>query len=542
MKHIKYILALFIVSLLLANPCISENTAPLPYIIRQQNTDFLTFEELQSLSINPNSDENITVKYNNFLRTPIIDNTAYYNGIKPMKPVNINLNTPIIRLASWNIEKSIFLDDAIIAFTSEDKFKKLINTKKVYPYSIDYQTIIRQRERLRTADIIVLQEMEVGVKRSGYIDASRELAKALNMNYVFAPQYLEVDPVLLGLEKIFFYEGDIDKEATSYFNVDPEKYKGVFGSAVLSRYPIKYVEVFPLTNQAYDWYNNEKKKTSFLEVSRRIGSKMVFKNEMTREVKVGGRHFFRVDLHVPGIPDETLTIINVHLEIKCLPKERERQISEILTYIKNIENPVILVGDFNSATTDLSPTSLKRTVKRTLTNPTTWFSAAVSYLSPNGLIINSLRGVSNVTKNYDNPLASHIPILAPNALKELFTIIYDFRFSDGGKFDFRGDANRSMFGKEGTLSNSNQRDFKGFKTTFNLKRPLGPVIGKYRLDWIFVKSYLTDSSQTQYRYRLAPHFGETLEELNTNLYKPISDHHPNVVDLPLNEPSISSLN
>ena len=116
-------------------------------------------------------------------------------------------------------------------------------------------------------------------------------------------------------------------------------------------------------------------------------------------------------------------------------------------------------------------------------------------------------------------------------------MIQNYRFSDGGAFDFRGDSERSINGKDGALANSNERGFKGFKTTWRVQRPIC-FIGKYRLDWVFIKSILKDPYDEAGSYRFAPHFGETLEELNTSLKKPISDHHPNVVDIPLKEPDI----
>ena len=117
------------------------------------------------------------------------------------------------------------------------------------------------------------------------------------------------------------------------------------------------------------------------------------------------------------------------------------------------------------------------------------------------------------------------------------TGIEDFRFKDGGAFDFRGDKEHSVNGKKGKLANANQKDIKAFKTTYSVVRPLLKVIGKYRLDWVFVKSNLKDPMDPNGPYRLAPHYGETLTELNNNLYEKVSDHDPNVVDIPFLEPS-----
>ena len=157
---------------------------------------------------------------------------------------------------------------------------------------------------------------------------------------------------------------------------------------------------------------------------------------------------------------------------------------------------------------------------------------------PHALVINTARYTTKITKNLQDPTAKDIPMLSPNRVKPLFDMIEHYRFNDGGAFDFRGDVKHSVNGKDGTLANSNQRDLKGFKTTFSVKRSLVEVIGKYRLDWVFVKSYLKDTRDLTGPYRFAPLFGETLEEMNTSLTPPISDHHPNVVDIPFQEPKI----
>ena len=503
--------------------------------IRYRGPSFLSFAELKILSVNPHPGWFLESRLKQFWRTPIISNEAYYRGTRPHRPSDRRLGR-YLRLVSWNIEKSYHIQDAITAFSSPDSFRLLIDPAKAPDGSPRIQEVLGQREKLSDADVIVLQEMDIGHKRSGYVNAPAELAKKLNMNYAYGAEQLEVDPVYLGLEKIRYQDGSVDQKATDYYAADPFRYKGVFGSAVLSRYPIKKVTAFQLRSQAYDWSAGEKSKIGFLEKTRRTGSEVVFENEITREVKVGGRIYFRVDLDVPGLPENTLTIINIHLEIKCLPKGREAQMAEIFSYIKNIRHPVVVVGDFNSAPYDLSATSFGRLAERTAKNPETWLSVATSLLLSAGAVINAGRFATKVTKNLQDPTAKNVPVLSPNTVKPLFEMIEGFRFDDGRAFDFRGDPAHSLNGKEGTLANSNQRDLKGFKTTFSVKRSIAEVIGKYRLDWVFVKSFLKNPRDPQGPYRFAPHFGETLEEMNTSLKTQISDHHPSVVDLPFKEP------
>ncbi len=505
-------------------------------IVRHQEPDFLSVNELKTLTKNPHPGGTLERKLNRFWKTPIISNDAYYAGAKPHRPTDPKLG-PFLRLASWNIEWSLRMKDAITAFSNSNEFPSLIDPSKVSPNSSEYQNVLRQRARLTNADVIVLQEMDVGVKRSGYINAPGELAKSLNMNYTYGTEYLEIDPVYLGLEKISYEGGSVDQEQTDYYAVDPARYKGAFGCAVLSRYPIKHVWVKQLKKQGYDWYAGEKPKIGFVEKARRVGSEVLFENQLTRQMKVGGRIFFRVDLLVPELPESTLTIINIHLEIKCLPKAREAQIAEILSYIRDIKHPVIMVGDFNSAPDDLSPTSAWRVAERTAKNPETWLAVGTSAVLPHALVINTARFATKFTKNLNDPLAADIAVVSPNPVKPMFQMIQNFRFKDGGAFDFRGDADRSVNGKDKSLANSNERGHKGFKTTWRVKRPIS-VIGRYRLDWVFVKSYLKSPINKSGPYRFAPHFGETLEEMNTSLKTPISDHHPNVIDIPFKEPKM----
>lgn len=515
-----------------------ENLSNTPYL-RLRQPDFLTFEELKELGKNPSPEGPLGKKLETFWNTPIISNEAYYKGTRPRNLESPELG-PYIRTATWNIEKSLNLDDAVKIFTSDEAFQLLLNPLKSGKLD-QLKHLTNQRAKLASSDIILLQEMDLGVKRSGYVDAAKTLAEALEMNYAFAAEQLEIDPVTLGLETVRFEDGEVDQEASDFYRADPSRYKGAFGCAVLSRYPIRSAEAFQLKSKPYDWYHDEKLKPSYLEHARRHGAKFLFLNEITREIKAGGRIYFRVDLAVPELPGGTLTIINVHLEIKCLPEGRKAQMEEILSYIKDIRNPVILAGDFNSAPTDISSTSVKRVLKRTAKNPTTWLSAGISLITPHAMAINTSRGVSNITKNLQDPTAKHVAIVAPNHVRPMFDMIRDFRFSDGSAFDFRGDKKRSVGGKKSSLANSNQRDFKGFVTTFELRRPLIGIIGKYKLDWFFVKSnFLKSPEPENASYKLAPHFAETLEDLNTSLKNQISDHHPMVMDLPLEEPALEN--
>jgi endonuclease/exonuclease/phosphatase family metal-dependent hydrolase len=513
---------------------LSEGSPASDFILHQE-PEYLTYEELTVLSTNPVPTNALSEKLEAFWATPLISNQAYYDGHRAMIAHN-DLQGPFIRFTTWNIEWSLFTEQAIQTMTSETAYVSFLDPRKAPPKSRKRRKALRQRERVSNSDIIILQEMDIGMPRSSYLNAAQEMATRLNMNMAFGTQALELDPVLTGYGQPPRIYGDTTSTLEPVL-VDPDQYKGVFGSAILSRFPIKNVEVFQLKTKPYDWYTGEIKRTSLLEIGRRKGANALFKEGIARELKVGARNYFRIDLEVPGLPDDTLTIINIHLEIKCPPKGRARQVKEILEYIKDIPNPVIMAGDFNSAPGDVSAISLPKLAGDAAKNPSTLLSIGTKAAVAGGAMINSIRNSVNHLKNFYRPMAPNIPVVLSNKSKPMFNQIRDFRFDDGGAFDFRGDRERSINGRKAPLSNSNHKGVRGQVASFEVVRPIGPV-GKQRLDWIFVKSFLQDGYNQNSPYRLAPHFGETLVDFNASLVERLSDHRPSTVDLPLEEPSI----
>ena len=460
--------------------------------------------------------------------SPFIDNSHYFKH-GPPKPREYERIGPSLRVSTWNLEKSVRTIDVAQMMKSLGSFQTQLRPD-VLKNEAKYQEALRQRNILAQSDILLLQEMDLGHCRSGYVFAAKHLAQELGMNFVYAPQQLEIDGVYLGLEEP---NGETNHQTCSQLGGNPSAYKGVFGVAVLSRFPIKRVQAFQLRNQPYDWYYDEMERPDFVEITRRETTEGLFHFRPVREVKYGGRGFTRVDLHVPHVPHETISVINVHLEIKTTPHQRAEQVREILSYIKDIKNPVVMAGDFNSASRDVSSTSFARLTSRTASDPTFLFSTGLFLANVTG--VNQLRGGINTLKNFRDPLAWHIPVIFPNKSRELFSVVRRFRFSDGGAFDFRGDRSHSSRRERGLLSNSNQRHGgKGFTYTFELPRPIGPL-GRERLDWIFVKSFLTKPTDRRGPYQLAPQFGETLSSINLSAKEAYSDHHPISVLLPLQE-------
>jgi hypothetical protein len=210
---------------------------------------------------------------------------------------------------------------------------------------------------------------------------------------------------------------------------------------------------------------------------------------------------------------------------------------ELLLSLRDISNPVIVAGDLNTTGSNSSPTSIKKQIYKRLGSASFWTNTGVKYATGFGLLYDLVRGSVNEVKNYDDPTARNIPLVGPNPEAAMFSVLDEFRFSDGFAFDFRGNEDRTINRTQGTLANSNQRDMKGFATTYEFERALG-VVGKMKLDWILVKAYLTDPRDDNQPYRFSPHFARTLGSVNYALATRLSDHNPISVDLPFEEPAL----
>ena len=514
-----------------------DTTISATKVLPDSSPALLTKKELEVLLRRKDDDTPESRKMKLLFNTPFVDNSAYRKKGLPSRSLDPVLGESL-RVSSWNIEKSIHADKVSKILKSEKAFKANLKPE-VLKNKKRYAEALRQRNKLASSDILLLQEMDLGHCRSGYAFVAKDMARQLGMNFVYAPQQLEIDPSYLGVKDIKFSNPPIPGHTCDSNPENASHYKGVFGVAVLSRYPIKSVQIFPLVTQPHDWYAGEIGAPDLLEKSRRFGAKALFHSKTGREVKAGGRGFTRVDLHVPGVPHDTITVINIHLEIKTQPKYRTEQMREILSYIGDIKNPVIMAGDHNSSAVDVSSTSFARAAKRNVTSPSRLTSIGLFLANTTG--ISQTRSLFNGLKNFQDPLAWGIPVLFPNKTKQMFELIEDFRFEDGGAFDFRGNKIRSKSGSFRTLSNANHRNsLKGFVQTFTTPQNIGPF-GCERLDWMFVKSHLKDSNNNKGSYKLAPHFGETFSLLNRTALSPYSDHQPISTIIPFNEPDVKTL-
>ncbi|MGD8329992.1 MAG: endonuclease/exonuclease/phosphatase family protein [Acidobacteriota bacterium] len=504
------------------------------YIV-DQRPELLTYPELVTLSDTPRDELEPTLRrrLDDLLTTPFVNNEAYYDGARPHRPVEAGLG-PTLRVVSWNIERGLKLDLIRSALAGGDDFLENIDPDDD-DLDIDAQKrreIERELHLLQTADVLVLQELDWGVKRTEYRAVVEELARATRMNWAYGVEFLEVDPFMLGIEKFPGADEDDRAELQRRSAVDEQRYKGLHGTAVLSRYPIANARLLPLKHQGYDWFSGERDSVSTIEEVKRDATEGVFHTTITREIRRGGRTLLLVDIDVDSVPEGRLSIAAAHLESRTGPSERQAQLKEVLGYLHDIRNPVVLAGDMNTSGEDGTPTSWKREIYQRVGDEEFWARTALKYFSGVGIAFDAVVAGVGVARRANDPTVEDIPVLSPNEAEGFFDLLENFRFADGYAFDFRGDEEHSVNGNEGTLANSNHRDAKGFAVTFEVERTVGPA-GKMKLDWIFVKAYATDPRDESASYRFAPNRGRTMEEINYCVDGRMSDHSPISVDLPL---------
>ena len=503
-------------------------------IPRATAPELLNFEDLVQLSAIAEPEGELRRKLESLLNFPFVDNGPFYTGVEARRPHHTLLG-PVLRACQWNIERGINFDWILLALSNADEFLKRISIESGAGKN-EIPIIAEQLKAIGEIDLLILNEVDYGVTRTNYRNVAKEIAGALQMNYAFGVDFIEVDKLNLGLETIAVEDPEVAREFQKQFDVDPSLYKGLHGTAVLSRYPISNVRIKRLT-KCYDWYNEEKESISKLEKGKRVMAKTIFLERISRELRHGSRIALIADLTVPELPDGRATVVATHLESKCSPKERRLQMEEILTWIRDIGNPVILAGDLNTSGGTGSPTSANREVRKRLKSRTFWTKQVINYLNPLGWFrLFELPG--RYFKNYQDPTVVHVPLFAPNHEAGLFKSLKEFRFTDGFAFDFRGQKERTTKDREKTLANSNKRTQKGFKPTFEFERDYGGIMGEYKLDWFLIKAFLSDPDDERGSYHFAPHFPMTMEELDEAPPERISDHFPITVDLPLNEPSL----
>jgi endonuclease/exonuclease/phosphatase family metal-dependent hydrolase len=489
----------------------------------------LDFSELVTLADTNQPPSPLAEKLDMLLRSPFVNNDATAASVTAHRPRVEGLG-PVVRVASWNIERGLNFDLIRLALSDPEGFIKAAAKTGGFDANKRAQ-IENELAILREADIVLLNEADFGMKRTDYRDVARELARALGMNYVFGVEFVEVDRLEdLGVEEVDLGNPELTQKMREELRVDQTRYLGLHGNAILSRYPMVNARIFRLP-VCHDWYGTEKAAISKLEAGKRMAANKVFLERIEREVRVGGRMALIADVRIPDLRTQVATVVNVHLENKCPPECRTKQMDALLAQIKDVDHPLIMAGDLNTTGRDGTPTSIRREILKRLKDYEFWLTQALKWGTPASVPLAALTPVKYF-KNFLDPTSAHLPVIGSNKESILFRHVERFRFRDEYAFDFRGDGERTLNEKERTLANSNQRAFKGFTPTFTVKRDFGGLVGRFKLDWFFVKPFISEPRGEGMSYEFAPHFPHTMRDLNDAVPDGVSDHAPITVDLP----------
>jgi len=185
--------------------------------------------------------------------------------------------TSYVRVAQWNIEKG----------TQFDAILERLETDRALEWS----------------DVILLNEADYGMLRSGNRHVALEIAGHLDMNMAFGPAYIE-----------------LTKGTGEELSLKGENQESMQGNAVLSRHPILDARIIRLP-ACFEPYEFEEK---------RYGRR----NCTWAKLLIG---------------DRVLWAGSTHLEVRGTPRCRARQVDKILRQLPGGETePLLLGGDLNT--------------------------------------------------------------------------------------------------------------------------------------------------------------------------------------------------
>ncbi|HEY8558903.1 MAG TPA: endonuclease/exonuclease/phosphatase family protein [Pyrinomonadaceae bacterium] len=164
---------------------------------------------------------------------------------------------------------------------------------------------LKNHPRLKEKDVYLLTELDYGMARSGNRFVAQELAKALKLNYAFAPVYI-------ALQKGSGVESEAPGENTT----------SIHGLALFSKYRIVNAHAVPLPNG----------KDKMLGKEKRLGH--------LRALVADVEH-----------PSGTFRAVTTHLDAHCSRRHRHRQMKIILDHLETLPPlPTLIGGDWNTTT------------------------------------------------------------------------------------------------------------------------------------------------------------------------------------------------
>lgn len=226
-----------------------------------------------------------------FRSTPDLESSNLYQELLPdiervLESYECGAYAPAVgpksryRVVAWNIERG-------------SHFQEIVEILKKHP-------------ELSGADIYLITEADLGMARSRNRNVAQELARKLNLNYFFAPSYLN-------LSKGCSHESEYDGENTL----------GIHGNAILSRYPMSQFRTIKMPNG--------KDKMKGLE--KRIGHQRA----LVCDIDTG---------------DRVLTAACIHLDAHSKRRHRVKQMNCVLDVLRDVppKQATLIGGDWNTST------------------------------------------------------------------------------------------------------------------------------------------------------------------------------------------------
>jgi len=161
---------------------------------------------------------------------------------------------------------------------------------------------------LAGADVLTFDEIDLGCARAGNRDVARDLGERLGLHVAWAPLFLETT---------------VGRDDDPRMAAGRENEEGLFGIAVLSRWPIGEARIIELPSP---------REVQF-ELERMVGRHAALAVEIRR-------------------PGGTFVAVAAHLEVHRTREHRAAQVRRIVEALADERRPVVLAGDFNTHTFD----------------------------------------------------------------------------------------------------------------------------------------------------------------------------------------------
>lgn len=254
-----------------------QSPAVLEHNLNQYFTELLKFESTSDMEVSKLY-ETIRPEVERVMNSVVVENLSKRSSSRSATPI-VSKADIVIRALAWNIERGIC-------------FNGIVDSLAHHP-------------QLKNKDVLLLTELDHGMARSGNRFVAQEIARALRLNYAFAPVYIP-------LQKGSGVESEMEGENTT----------SIHGLALFSPHPLSNVQAVPLPNGKDKMWGKEK--------------------------RLGWLRALIADIEHPS---GTIRAVTVHLDAHCSRAHRHLQMKIILDHLDTLPSlPTIIGGDWNTTT------------------------------------------------------------------------------------------------------------------------------------------------------------------------------------------------